>query len=464
MGRVFVLGIDGAPPDYFFKDWLDELPNIKKLMTDGCYAELNSTIPNLSVVAWSSITTGKPPADTGVFEYVYRENYSYTDIRVVTSRNIRADTLWQIASNAGKKSIVCFVVMTWPIKPFNGLLIAGPIFPDKEGIEYTYPKELKDELEKNLKTKLLVDIPSVKHYRTMSKEDLIKEAKEVTRIDFESIKYLIKNKEWDLFWGFIGPSDRLNHTFWRYMDPLHRRYEKESKYKDVLKNYYKSIDSELGEIMKLLDKDTKIIVLSDHGITRMHNRINLTDWLIQNNYMVLKYPIKQKCEFKPDMVDWEKTKIFAIGAYEAQIFVNLKGREPKGIVEKKDYGNLLNEVEGKLRKITGDDGSKLDTKIFKKGENFKGKHKDIAPDMIVYFDNLHYGCNNSLIGNSSLWGLETAKGGDDACHSLKGIFVMDNKTSKRGYIGEIDNLDVVPTVLKLLDVEIPTDLKGKAIS
>ncbi len=463
MAKVFVLGIDGAPPEYFFKEWLNEMPNIKKLMNNGCYAELNSTIPNLSVVAWSSIITGKPPADTGIFEYVYRENYSYTDIHVVTSKNVKADTLWQIASNAGKKSIVCFVVMTWPIKPFNGLLIAGPIFPDKKDIEYTYPKELKEELENSLKTKLLVDIPSVKHYRTMSKEDLIKEVKEVTKINFESIKYLIKNKEWDLFWGFIGPSDRLNHTFWRYMDTLHRRYEKDSPYKNVLKDYYKLVDKELGEIIKFLDKDTKIIVLSDHGITRMHNRINLTDWLIQNNYMALKTPIKQKCEFKPEMVDWKKTKVFAIGAYEAQIFINLKGREPEGIVEEKDYDKLLNELGEKLKKFPGDNGTVLNTKIFKKKENFRGKHENIAPDMIVYFDNLHYGCNNSLIGNSSLWGLETAKGADDACHSLKGIFVMDDKIHKKGNIGEIDNLDVTPTVLKLLDVNVPRDLKGRVI-
>ena len=462
MDKVLVLGIDGAPPEYFFDKWLEELPNIKRLIKEGCYAELNSTIPNLSAVAWTSIITGKPPADTSIFEYIYRKNFSYSDIHVVTSANVKAKTIWQIVSDAGKRAIVCFVVMTWPVKPFNGLLIAGPNIPDREDVEFTYPRNLKDEVEEVLGKKLIVDIPSVKDFRNMSKEKLIEEAHYVTKMHFDSIKYLIKNKKWDLFWGFIGQSDRLNHMFWKYMDPLHRRYDENSEFRNTLKDYYKFFDQGLGEVLELVDKDTKIIILSDHGIMRMHNRINLTDWLIKNNYMALKEPIEKRTEFKPERVDWKKTKAFAIGAYEGQIFINLKGREPEGIVNKKDYDSLLNELEDKLKKIPGDDGTVLDTKFFMKKDYFKGKYEDAAPDMIVYFDNLHYGCNNSLIGNETLYGLETAKGGDDACHSHKGIFIMNNYKS-RGYLGEIDNLDITPTVLKMLDVPIPKDLRGKVI-
>lgn len=460
MEKVFVFGIDGAPPEYFFNEWLDELPNIKRLMQNGCYGELKSTIPNLSVVAWSSIYTGKPPIETSVFEYVYRKNLSYTEIGVVTSQNIKAKSVWQIASDHGKKSVVCFVVMTWPIRPFSGSLIAGPIVP--ESADLTYPKEIREELNNHLGEKLLIDIPS--NFRNMGKEDLIEQAYKVTKMHIDSMKYLIKNKEWDLFWGFVGTSDRLNHMFWKYMDPLHRKYEPNSKFKNVLKDYYKFVDKGLGEILSLLDDETKIIVLSDHGITRMHNRINLTDWLIKNSYMVLKEPVKSRKEFKPEMVDWKKTKVFAIGAYEGQIFINLKGRDPEGCVEKKDYDKLIDELEIKLKEIKGDDGANLKTAIFKKKEYFKGKYEDIAPDMIVYFDNLHYGCNNSLIGNETLYGLETAKGADDACHSYDGIFIIDNKISKKGYMGKIDNLDVTPTVLNLLQIPIPMDLTGKIIN
>ncbi|OGJ13340.1 hypothetical protein A3K82_00380 [Candidatus Pacearchaeota archaeon RBG_19FT_COMBO_34_9] len=469
MGKLFVLGIDGAFPEYFFGEWLDELPNIKKIIENGGYARLNSTIPPLSVVAWSSIYTGKSPADTGIFEYIYRKNFSYGDIHVITSQNLKEKTVWQIASENDKKSIVCYLNLTWPIKPFNGYLIGDPLAPSGESVQSTYPKELKGEIQE-----VLGEFPSSNfsefrdtsknsNFREIPKKEVIKGIYNLTEKQIEVMKYIIKNKQWDLFFGVIGTSDRMNHAFWRYMDNEHRKYEKGSEFENTLKDYYRFIDEKLGELISLLDKDTKIIILSDHGITRMHTRVNLTDWLIREGYMVLKEPIKEKSIFNPEMVDWKKTKVFAIGAYEGQIFINLKGREPEGIIEKEDYDRIIEELAEKLKQIRGDNGKLLDTKIFKKKDYFDGKCEEIAPDIIVYFDNLHYGCNNSLIGNETLWSPNTAKGSDDACHSRQGIFIIKNGVFKNKNIGEIDALDVAPTILNELGIKTPEDMKGKII-
>jgi len=469
MEKLFVLGIDGAFPEFFFGEWLNELPNIKKLIENGGYAKLNSTIPPLSVVAWSSIYTGKSPADTGIFEYVYRKNFSYSDMHIVTSKNLNEKTVWQIVSENNKKSIICYLNLTWPIKSFNGHLIGDPLAPSGENVQSTFPSELKEEIKT-----LLGELPSSNfsefrdtsknsNFREISKEDVIKGIYDLTEKQINAMKYLIKNKQWDLFFGVIGTSDRMNHAFWRYMDREHRKYEENSKFKDTLKNYYKFVDEKLGEMISLLDKDTKIIILSDHGITRMHTRVNLTDWLIKEGYMVLKEQIKEKTAFNPEMVDWKKTKVFAIGAYEGQIFINFKGREPEGIIDQENYDKIINELEEKLKKITGDDGKILDTQIFKKKDFFVGKCGNLAPDMIVYFDNLHYGCNNSLIGNETLWSPNTAKGSDDACHSRQGIFIVKNGLFKNENLGEIDVLDVAPTILNELNVKIPDDMKGNII-
>jgi predicted AlkP superfamily phosphohydrolase/phosphomutase len=254
----------------------------------------------------------------------------------------------------------------------------------------------------------------------------------------------------------------MNHSFLRYTDKTHRKYDPNSKYKKVLKEYYKFVDKRLGEIMKLLDKDTKIIITSDHGMTKMNNRINLTDWLIKEGYMVLKEPVTEKKEFNPRMVDWKRTKVFAIGAYEGQIFVNLKGREPEGIVSFEEYDKLIDELEEKIKKIPGDDGGFLDTKIFKKKDYFRGEYENIAPDMVIYFDNLVYGCNNTLIGNKTLWSPQTAMGSDEAGHSSRGIFII-NECKKKGNIGEVNIIDIAPTILNELGIEIPKDMEGKVI-
>jgi len=458
MNKLFVIGIDGAMPEYIFGEWLDKLPTIKKLINQGCYGELKSTIPPLSAVAWTAISTGKAPADFGFFEYIYRKNNSYNDLGIISATNIKSKTLWQIASEHNKKSIICLMPLTWPIKPFNGICVSGYMTPNTD-VEFTYPKEIKNKIETIFNKQFRI----ISEFRNKSKEEIIKNVYENTEMHFKLMEYLLKNNDYDLFFGVIDESDSMNHNFLKYTDKEHSEYDENFQYKNVLKEYYQYIDKKLGELLNLLDKETKIIVLSDHGIIRMHNRVNLSDWLIKEGYLVLKNQITEKIKLKMNLVDWTETRAWAIGAFEGQIFVNLKNREPEGIVEEKDYDNLLNEIEEKLKKITGDRGEKLDTKVFKKKEFFKGEYEHLAPDMIIYFDNLQYGCNTSLIGNELLWSPQTAIGSDDAGHSQKGIFIM-NKCEKTGDIGEVDILDIAPTILKNIGIESSNYMKGKVIS
>lgn len=461
MKKIFVFGIDGAMPEKIFEEWLDELPNIKKLMANGSYAKLNSTIPPLSVTAWTSMTTGKKPAEHGIFEYLYPDNNIPGKMNLSSSFNVREKRIWEIAAEQEKKVISCFVPLTWPVKPYRGIIISGP--PALvERRKFAYPKEIESEIQKISGNNFQMDI---RFFRELTKKDISENIKKVTKNHLGIMKYLIKNKEWDLFFGVITGSDRMNHSFWRYCDKEHRKYDSNSEFKETLKEYYKFLDRELGEILNLLDKNTLIIVLSDHGFTRMHTRVNLSDWLIKEGYLVLKSNLKinSLTKLEHNMIDWKKTRAFAIGAYDGQIYINSKRKDFPGIVEPREYDKLVDEIGEKIKKIRGDDGKILKTRIFKKKEYFRGKCEDIAPDIVIYFDNLHYGCNSSLIGNKILWSPQTAMGSDDATHSEQGIFIMNKPLKKKGYVKEIDILDVAPTILNLLGVKIPEDFKGKVI-
>ncbi len=461
MTKIFVLGIDGAMPEKIFGEWSDDLPNIKKLMQEGCYAKLNSTIPPVSITAWASMTTGKKPSEHGVFEVLYKDKNIPGKMNLSSSLNVKEKRIWEIISENNKKAIACFIPLTWPINPYDGILISGNFTPLKEDIEFTHPKEIKQEINLVLDKPFLMDI---KNFRDLSKKEISEKIREVTKMHLNVMKYLIKNKKWDFFFGVITGSDRMNHSFWKYCDKEHRKYDPNSPFKETLKEYYKFLDRELGKLIELLDSGTKIIVLSDHGITRMHTRVNLSDWLIKQGYLVLKQRLRgnRLVKLESSMIDWEKTRAFATGAYDGQIFINLKDRDPSGIVELEEYDKLINELERGLKNIKGDDGKILKTKIFKKKDYFKGKCEDIAPDIVIYFDDLEYGANTSLIGNPCLWSPQTAIGSDDAAHSKQGIFVM-NKSNQKGDIGEIDILDVAPTILNKLDITIPKDMKGKII-
>ncbi len=454
--RVFVFGIDGAPPELIFNEWLDDLPVIKKLMQHGTYAKLKSTVPPVSAVAWISMYTGKLPKDHGVFDYIYRKNNSYEDISIVSANNVQEESIWQIISKNNKKPIFCLIPVTWPIKPFNGIGISGFLTPGIER-QYIYPQYLKQEIESLFDEPFMIDIEK---HRDLSKEQLLKDVYKMTEMHFKLMKYLIKNKQWDLFFGMIMGSDRMNHNFWRFFDKGHRRYECKPEFETALKDYYKFLDKNLGELIQLLDEDTTIIVVSDHGIQRMDTRVNLSDWLIKEGYLVLKEPVKEKMKFTMGMVDWKKTKVFARGAWDGQIFINLKGREEQGIVDEEEYKNIIEELETKLKQIKGDDGKVLNTKIFKK-KDYSGKFDNIAPDMIIYFDDLYYGCNTTLIGNPTLWSPKTAIGSDDVTHSQKGIFVSN--ISQKGDIGEIQIIDIAPTILHELNIPIPKDMEGRIL-
>lgn len=456
MSKVFILGIDGAPPEFVFGEWLDELPNIKKLIEKGSFARLNSTIPPLSAVAWTAISTGKNPSDNGFFEYVYRKNNSYTDTGIISSLNVKEKTIWQIASENNKKSIICLMPLLWPIKPFNGMGISGFMTPSTN-VDYCYPKEIKKEIEKLFPEGFIIN-SSV--YRDIPEKKILENAHNITEMHFELMKHLLK-KKWDLFFGVIIESDAINHNFLKYEDQGHRKYNKRAELNGAMKKYYMYVDKKLGELMSLLDKDTKIIILSDHGIKRMHNRINLSDWLIKEGYMVLKEEVKEKLnqpiKLDLNMVDWGKTKAWAIGAFEGQIFINLKGREEKGIVEKENYEKLIKELSEKIKKITGDDGKNIDTRIFVKKKDFDGKRIEEAPDLIIYFDNLQYGCNTSLIGNKGLHQPFTAKGSDDAGHSKQGILIMSNKGEEKNTkkdLGEVDITEVSKIIFELLNLNV----------
>jgi len=461
MSKLFVFGIDGAMPEKIFGDWADELPNITKLVKNGGYAKLNSTTPPLSVTAWTTIVTGKSPSDTGIFEYIYRKNYSYTDMGITTGANLKEKSVWQILSDSGKKSAVAYIMLTWPIKPFNGYIVCGSRTPEGENIKSVYPENFAEEIKKNIGEVYSSGSPQFRKLKT--KKEVIDDMYKLTERHFEVMNYLLKSKEWDLFFGMVLASDKMNHSFWRYMDKEHRKYELGNEYENVLKDYYIFVDRKLGEMIEFLDEDTKIIILSDHGIMRMHTRVNLTDWLIKEGYLVLKELITEKKEFDFNMVDWSKTRAFAIGAYEGQIFLNLNGREPEGIVDEKDYDSLIEEIGEKLKRIKGDQGEILKTEIFEKKKFFQGKRNQNAPDLMVYFDGLQYGCNNTLIGNETLWSPQTAKGSDDAGHSKQGIFIIKNGKTK-GNLGEIEAIDVAPTILHEMRIEIPEDMKGKVVN
>jgi predicted AlkP superfamily phosphohydrolase/phosphomutase len=104
--KVIVIGLDGATLD-LIKPWasMGKLPHLAKIMENGSFGKLRSTIHPLTAPAWSSFMTGKNPGKHGIFDFVTFIPNSY-EIRYNNGLSRRSPSLWRILSDEGKKVIV----------------------------------------------------------------------------------------------------------------------------------------------------------------------------------------------------------------------------------------------------------------------------------------------------------------------------------------------------------------------
>jgi predicted AlkP superfamily phosphohydrolase/phosphomutase len=456
--RFFVIGMDCLAPQFVFDLWKNELPNLKALQEKGLWGELESTIPAITVPAWMSMMTSKNPGKLGFYGFRNRAGWGYDELLYANSLAVKEPTVWDILGKAGKKSVVLSVPQTYPPKPINGCLMGCFLTPDTDS-EFTYPKELRDEIWKNV-GEYIID---VKDFRTDDKVNLIKQIYQMTSRRFATVRYLMDNKSWDFFMFVEMGVDRIHHGMWKFIDPTHPKYESGNRFEKSILNYYQYLDEEIGTLLTKLGDETVVLVVSDHGAKKMDGGINFNDWLIREGYLAVKEMPPGVAPLKNKNIDWSKTKVWGSGGYYGRLFLNVKGREPQGQIDPQDYHKVRNELVVKLEGLTDPDGKNIGTRVFKPEEIYPVVN-GIAPDLIVYFGDLNWRSLGS-IGNPTLWSFENDTGPDDANHAQFGMFILyDPQDPGRGReIKGAHVMDVAPTILSKLGVDRPRDFEGKEI-
>lgn len=455
--KVFVLGLDSIPPELFFDRWLYQLPNVKRLLTRSIYGEMESTIPAITCPAWASMMTSVNPGKLGLYGFRNRLRYDYEGLSFANSTHVSYDTVWDILSKAGKKVAIIGVPLTYPPKHVNGCMVTCFLTPGTN-VDYTYPPELKAEIE-GIANGYMLD---VKEFRGGDKASVLHDIYEMTEKRFKVTKHIIRSKNWDFFMVVEMGPDRIQHAFWKYFDQEHPMHVPNSMYKDTILDYYKYIDREIGEIINLLSSDTVFLIVSDHGAKRMVGGICINEWLLQNGYLKLRYYPGEPTPIDKFMVDWEHSMAWGEGGYYGRIFMNVKGREPKGTIARHNYEYVRNELIKKLEDLRDENGRNINTKAFKP-EDIYTECRGIPPDLIVYYGDLSWRSIGS-VGHRSLWAHENDTGSDDANHSQYGIFVLQNGNNQRNVRKEgIRIYDIAPTILHYLGVKVPDFMEGTAI-
>ena len=262
-------------------------------------------------------------------------------------------------------------------------------------------------------------------------------------------------------------TDRIQHIYWSTRDPEHPAYNEAyaKKYGNIIEDYYRWVDKILRRVLEYVDQQTIICIMSDHGFTSFRRAVNLNSWLVQNGLMVLRRPaLDSQGDPLFRNVVWEKTKAYAIGF--CSIYLNLRGREGKGIV------NPGQEAEQLKRKIADVLTSLRDPKtgkpvirnVYTKEELYSGPYLSEAPDLLVGFEPHYRASWQTAIGGVPPKILEDNKRKWSGSHifdaeCIPGIFLINRKTS----VPHPRVIDIAPTVLDCFQIPKPESMEGNSL-
>ena len=454
--KICVLGLDCAAPEIIFRD--ERLVNIRRLMGRGVFGRLESVIPPITVPAWMCMTTSQDPGSLGVYGFRNRTDYSYSGLGFATSGAIKAPAIWDHLANAGKKSIIIGVPPGYPPRRINGISVGCFLTPDTVKGEFTHPASIKAKI-----TELVGEYPvDVKGFRTDNKEWLKKEIFEMSRKQWRVVRWLLTEQEWDYFHFVDIGLDRMHHGFWNYFDKKHFQYQPGNPYENLIPDYYLWLDEQIGRVLELLDDETVVLVVSDHGAQRLDGGFVVNEWLIKEGLLVLDEHPKEVTPFAKLKVNWAKTKVWSEGGYYARVFFNVQGREPQGVIPAGDYEAFQDEMKARFEALLDNKGNPLNSLVFKPKEIYRNV-RNVAPDLIVHFGGLFWRSIGS-VGHGRFHVQENDTGPDACNHAQFGMFLLaaPNCPLRGKYEGAM-LLDIAPTLLDLAGYEIPGSMQGRSL-
>jgi len=454
--KICVLGLDCAAPEIVFGD--ERLTNIRRVMEAGVYGRLQSVIPPITVPAWMCMATSQDPGSLGVYGFRNRSDHSYDKLAFANSTSIKALAIWDQLAREGKKSIIVGVPPNFPPRRINGISIGCFLTPDPAKDEFTHPPELKKKIGE-----LVGEYPvDVKNFRTDRKDWLKDEIFAMSRKQWQVVRWLLAEQEWDYFHFVDIGLDRMHHGFWNYFDTKHRQFKAGNPYQSAIPEYYLWLDEQIGAVLEMLDSETVLLLVSDHGAQRLDGGFAINQWLVQEGLLVLNEYPATATPFEKLNVNWPKTRVWSEGGYYARVFFNAKGREPQGVIEPEQFESFRDEIKQKLEAIADDKGQPLNSSVFKPQELYRNA-KSVSPDLIVHLGGLYWRSIGS-VGHAKLH-LQGNDTGPDGCnHAQYGMFVLAAPNCPLS--GEFEGahlLDIAPTLLDLSGFEIPESMQGKSL-
>ncbi len=272
-------------------------------------------------------------------------------------------------------------------------------------------------------------------------------------------------------------TDSVSHTFFRFLDPEHPRYDASlvPQFGDAVLRVYQKMDAIIGRVLQELGGEETLIVVSDHGFHTWRKEFNTNTWLARNGYLTLKGMEGDEGMKKLDdmfsggsffpNVDWSRSKAYSLGL--GGIFINVKGREGKGSVQSgEEYEKIRTDIAQKIRAYRDPDtGGPVVQGVYKREDIFRGPETAQAPDLQLSFYDGYRTSWQTALGAvpESIVTANLKKWSGDHCASdssdTPGILLSNRKIGSKGH----NIIDIAPTVIHCFGVSIPPEIDGKPI-
>jgi predicted AlkP superfamily phosphohydrolase/phosphomutase len=508
--KVLLIGLDSADRE-LIERWCDAgyLPTMARLRAEGLWSSLATTAEVMHVSAWPSIYTGTLPGKHGMY-HAYQVRAGEQDVHRTLAEECAQPPFWKHLDDAGKKCIVMDAFMDYRLEGFRGVQI----------LEYgtwtwfTRPGSTPSKLYKEIVAKF-GRYPAPEHTEVLSvpeprsfRDRLIKGAS----VKAQVARWLLSTQPWDFCFLTFGEPHAAGHFLWHVEDtsyPSHPAGDGVKGLEYCFREIYAAVDSAIGEILDGLDDSVTVMVTSGDGmgpnysgchlIPEVLNRLdvfhsahvgNVAQQAARPKKGVLStvreaIPLSvrhaiSRClphdlHYRLSMkwvnsgIDWSRSKAFCIpNANEAYVRVNLRGREPHGIVSAgQPYADLIAELEREFRTLRNPASGRLAAhRVHDTDRVFPGPLRGNLPDLVVTWDD---GARVLAEVEGERSGSVRKQAGYQTVPYYTGnhrpnAFVLARGPTlvPRAALTNAHIVDIAPTVLQALGVDPPQHYDGRA--
>ena len=502
--KVMVIGLDAVTFE-LMGPWADEgrLPNLACFLANGASGPLRSTLPPSSPAAWSTFATGMNPGQHGIlgFHQFHPERY---EPQLMNAAGRRGTTFWEIAGRHGVRGGVINLPFTYPPREYNGFLVAGILTPSV-GPRMASPREVFSDL-KTASPRYAIDVDLIGAAARDPQPFL---SKVIANLEarLEAAVGLYRRHRPELFCTVFVAADRICHYFWPYLEAARAgkaRTPAQRRLGEAIETVYRKLDEAVGTLVAEAGEETDVLIVSDHGAGAVRKGLSLRKALAKRGLLVEKtmghadklkrYAVmafarraprvlkKRAQSLFPNLsqtaaaavacqgIDFSRSKAYPTGSTHG-IFVNLKGRQPCGIVRPgSEYEAVREQIITALSQLRDPDtGRPALQGVYRREEVWSGPCVDRLPDLVVQQEEGAYAIltfaqekgDGVFYELPKLSWTSLRRLGD---HRSEGVLMAMGPHIKKTKIRGAEMADVPATILALLGCPIPEHFEGRVLS